>query len=325
MLMRGILLAAMVSIGVVPAAAEAKTVLKMGMTVTPDSYLGRAATTFAEEVDRLSDGQVEIELFPNAALGGEREQIESLTLGSLDLFTGSTGALGNFAPATLILDIPLLFKDYRHAHAVLDSPIGDELLAELPARGLVPLGWGDIGFRHLTNSRHPAETLEDIKGLKIRTMENDAHIAAWKAVGAQPTPMSWTETIQALQSRTVDGQENPIAWIWFSKLYQFQEHMTLTGLNFSPAILLMSKNTWEGLSDQEKEILQKAGKTFTKASRDNVAHDEAASLKKLEEAGVKIVREIDLKPIEAALQPAYAEFKKQFGEAKIDQIRNFEY
>jgi tripartite ATP-independent transporter DctP family solute receptor len=202
-----------VSLGllVAPAAAQSPVTLKFGLVISLTSNSGKVASQFAEQVEKDTAGRYKIQLFPNSALGGAREMIEGVQFGTIDLHEGSTGPLANFVPDLLVFDLPFLFRDYKHAHAVLDGPIGQDVFAKIRAKGMIPLAWSEVGFRHLTNSKRPVNSLEDVKGLKIRTMENAVHIAAWRALGAQPTPMAWPDTLVALQQRTIDGQENP-AW-----------------------------------------------------------------------------------------------------------------
>ena len=164
-----------------------------------------------------------------------------MQLGTLDLTLTSTGPLPNFVPEVAILDIPFLFRDYAHARAVLDGPIGQDLLQKFPPKDIVALAWAENGFRHMTNSKHPVNVPDDLKGLKMRTMENPIHIQAYRQFGILPTPMAFTEVFTALQQGTVDGQENPLSVITSAKLDQVQKYLTLTGHVYSPAVILMNK------------------------------------------------------------------------------------
>ena len=150
----------------------AETVFKMGFTLTAGSHFGVGATAFAEAVARGTDGRFRVELYPDSLLGAEREMLEGAQDGSVDLAIVSTGPVGTFVPETLITDIPFLFRDYAHARAVLDGPIGQEMLALFPKHDLIALAWGENGFRHLTNDVRPVRGPDDLRGLKIRTMQN---------------------------------------------------------------------------------------------------------------------------------------------------------
>src|SRR6185369_11362417 len=137
---------------------------------------------------------------------GEREMLEALQQGTIDIYVGSTGPVGNFSPSMLIVDIPFLFRDYNHVDKVLDGPIGKQLLADVDKSGFKGLAFWENGFRHLTNNKVPGKTPEEAKSLKIRTMENKAHMLAFKTAGLNPTPMAYSEVYSALQVGVIDGQ-----------------------------------------------------------------------------------------------------------------------
>ena len=200
-----------------------------------------AIDTFAREVEKRTNGRYKVQTFHSGSLGAKRESVEAVQLGTQELTFTSTGPVPNFVPDVAILDIPFLFRDYGHARAVLDGPIGQELLQKFPGKGMVALAWAENGFRHMTNSKHAVASPEDLKGLKMRTMENPVHIQAYKAFGIIPTPMAFTEVFTALQQGTVDGQENPLSVITSAKLDQVQKYLSLTGHVYSPALFLMNK------------------------------------------------------------------------------------
>ena len=249
--------------------------------------------------------------------------IESAQIGTLDLVVTSTGPVGNFVPEVAIVDIPFLFKDYEHARAVLDGPIGQDMLKLFPAKGIEALAWGENGFRHITNSKRPINTPADAKGLKVRTMENQVHMTAFRQLGVLPTPMAFTEVFTALQQGTVDGQENPIPVITSSKFAQVQKYLTLTGHVYSPAMILMAKSTYDGLSADEQKMFKEAAAVAAKAMRDKVAAVEANGVAELRAAGMEVITDVDRTKFQEALEPAYAEYSKKFGKDKIDQIRNY--
>ncbi|HRO60679.1 MAG TPA: TRAP transporter substrate-binding protein DctP, partial [Burkholderiaceae bacterium] len=172
-------------------AAVAQTTMRISISTSQNSHQGVAIDTFASEVEKRTEGRYKIQTFYNGALGGERESIESVQLGTQELAFSSTGPVPNFVPETKILDVPFLFRDKAHARAVLDGPIGDELLTKFDSKGFKALAWAENGFRHMTNSRRAVNTPEDLKGLKMRTMENPVHITAYKALGIITTPMAF--------------------------------------------------------------------------------------------------------------------------------------
>ena len=301
--------------------ASAQT-FKLGYSLAPTSHYGVGATAMAEELERLSDGAMKIEQFPANALGGEREMVEGLQIGTVDLVVTSTGPVGNFVPDTLITDIPFLFRDYEHAHAVLDGPIGQEILDKFPEHGLVALAWGENGFRNLTNSVRPVRTPEDAAGLKVRTMENQVHMEAFQTLGVLPTPMAFPELFTALQQGTVDGQENPIGVILSADFAQVQDHLSLTNHVYSPALILMSPIAYDGLSDEQKGWLDQAAAAGATAMREKVREDAETGVATLREQGMEVVEDVDRAAFEAALQPAFESFAEQFGQDRIDAIRN---
>src|SRR5947207_5709987 len=278
---------------VTAAVAHAQTTLKMNIAIAQNSHYGVAIDTFAREVEKRTNGRYKIQNFYAGALGAERESIEGVQLGTLDLTMTSTGPVPNFVPDVAILDIPFLFRDYAHARAVLDGPIGQDLLKKFDAKGIKALAWGENGFRHMTNNKHPVNTPDDLKGLKMRTMENPIHIEAYRQFGILPTPMAFTEVFTALQQGTVDGQENPLSVITAAKLEQVQKYLSLTGHVYSPALILMSKAQWDKLSPADKQAFSEAAKEAVKANRARIDEDEKRAVCDLLAKGMAVGDWID--------------------------------
>jgi tripartite ATP-independent transporter DctP family solute receptor len=321
-LLSALALAAVVA-ALAPAPAVAQTTLKMNNSLAQNSHYGVAVETFAREVEKRTGGRYKVQNFYSGALGAERESIEALQVGTLDLTMTSTGPVPNFVPEIAILDIPFLFRDYAHARAVLDGPIGQELLQKFPPKGIQALAWGENGFRHMTNNKRPVNVPDDLKGLKMRTMENPVHIQAYKAFGIIPTPMAFTEVFTALQQGTVDGQENPLSVIEAAKLDQVQKNLTLTGHVYSPALILMSKAQWDKLSVADKQAFMDAAKEAVKANRARIDDDERKAVADLRGKGMAVVEVVDKTKFQAVLGPTYADFGKKFGQDNIDRIKNY--
>ena len=317
-LFSGVLVAAAIA-----SAPWAQTVMKMSISVSQNSHLGVGIDTFAKEVAARTNGRYKIEGFYSGSLGGERESIEAVQLGTQQLTFSSTGPVPNFVPEAKILDVPFLFRDKAHARAVLDGPIGQELLAQFDAKGFKALAWGENGFRHMTNNKRDVNTPEDLKGLKMRTMENPVHIAAYKSLGIITTPMAFPEVFTALQQGTVDGQENPVPVILAAKFAQVQKHMSLTGHVYSPAVMLMNKAAFDNLSAADKSAFLEAAKLGVQANRARVDTDEANGVKALREQGMTVIETVDKTRFVAALAPVNEQFEKQFGKANLDRIRDF--
>jgi tripartite ATP-independent transporter DctP family solute receptor len=304
------------------ASASAQTTMRISISTAQNSHQGVAIDTFASEVEKRTGGRYKVQTFYSGALGGERESIEAVQLGTQELTFSSTGPVPNFVPETKILDVPFLFRDKAHARAVLDGPIGQDMLAKFDAKGFKALAWAENGFRHMTNSKRSVNAPEDLKGLKMRTMENPVHIAAYKGLGIVTTPMAFPEVFTALQQGTVDGQENPLSVIMASKFDQVQKHLSLTGHVYSPAIFLMNKAAFDKLSAADKTAFLEAAKAGTKVNRARVDEDDTKGVAELRAKGMTVVENVDKAKFVATLAPVNAEFEKQFGKATIDQIRN---
>jgi TRAP-type transport system periplasmic protein len=304
------------------AAASAQTILKIGYTPTQTSHYGVGSTVLCDEIEKGTQGRYKCQHFPNGSLGGEREMIEAVQLGTLDIVNTSTGPVGNFVPEVKIVDIPFLFRDYDHARRYLDGP-GQELLTKFPAKGLVALAWTENGFRHMTNSKRSIVKPEDASGLKMRTMENKVHMEGYRAFGIQPTPMAFPEVFGALQQGTVDGQENPIPVILSSKFSQVQKHLSLTGHVYSPALYLTSPRVMNKLSEADKKVFYEAAKKATVAQRQKVNEDEANGIAQLEKEGMTVVRKVDGVAFREALRATYANYSKEFGADNIRKIQDF--
>jgi TRAP-type transport system periplasmic protein len=305
------------------ATSVAQTTMKISISVAQNSHQGVAIDTFAKEVEKRTGGRYKIQTFYAGALGGERESIEAVQLGTQELAFSSTGPVPNFVPEARILDIPFLFRDKAHARAVLDGPIGQDMLSKFDAKGFKALAWAENGFRHMTNSKRPVNAPEDLKGLKLRTMENPVHVAAYKGFGIITTPMAFPEVFTALQQGTVDGQENPLGVIMSAKFDQVQKHLSLTGHVYSPCIFVMNKASFEKLSAADKQAFLDAAKEGAKANRARVDEDDVKGVAELRTKGMTVVENIDKAKFVTALTPVYAEFDKQFGKANIDKIRSY--
>lgn len=266
----------------------------------------------AEDVEQRTDGRVIIETFPASQIGAERELTEGLSLGTVDLVVSSTAPVTNFVPELGVLDLPFLFNDRDAAVKVLENEIGDELLEALGNQGIIGLSWAENGFRHITNGIRPVENPEDLRGLKIRTQENAIHLAAFEALGAQPTPMAWTEALTALQQGVVDAQENPaIVADQFNLFDANQKYMTLTGHVYSVAIFMMSQATYDKLPQELADIVVEEGKKIGAYERDLIVKMEQESLKKLRDQGMEIIENVDVEPFRNKISTVFDSYENQ--------------
>ena len=315
-------LIALALFGLGVASVQAQTVLKIGYATSQTSHYGVGSTVFCDDIEKGTQGRYKCQQFPNSALGGEREMIEAVQLGTLDVVNTSTGPVGNFVPEVKIVDIPFLFRDYDHARKVMDGPIGQDILTKFPSKGLVALSWTENGFRHMTNNKRPIVKPEDAAGLKMRTMENKVHMDGYRAFGIQPTPMAFPEVFGALQQGTVDGQENPIPVILASKFSQVQKYLSLTGHVYSPALLITSPRVMNKLSDADKKVFYDAAKHATVEQRKKVNEDEANGIAQLEKEGMTVVRRVDGAAFRNALRDPYVNYSKEFGADNIRKIQD---
>lgn len=301
-------------------AAAAQTMLTVTHSSPADSHFGDAAVAFKDVLEGGTDGSVSVVI---QRLDNEREALESVQLGSQECAIGSTGPLGNFVPETRVLDVPFLFNDYAHARGVLDGEIGQNLLAALSNYGLEGVAWLENGFRSLTTGSRLVESPEDLRGMKIRTMENPIHMQAWEAAGVLPTPMAFSELPSALQQGTVDGQENPIPVILSNNLDMMQQHLYLTRHVYSPGILVCNPDFVASLDDTQRAALTQAGAAAAAANRARVEKDETAGIETLRERGID-VREVENRDAyREAMAGANAGFESEFGAETLQRIRNW--
>jgi len=300
---------------------QAQTVLKIGHVLAKGSHYDIGAHAFCDALDKNTQGRYKCQVYPASALGGEREEVEAVQIGTQDLVITSTGPVGNFVPEMKIVDIPFLFRDYDHARKVLDGKIGQDMLAKFPSHGLVALAWSENGFRHMTNNKRPIVSAADASGLKMRTMENKVHMEGYRSFGIQPTPMAFPEVFGALQQGVVDGQENPIPVILASKFSQVQKHLSLTGHVYSPGLIITSPRIMNKLSDADKQAFYDAATKSVAATRKKVNDDEANGIAQLEREGMQVVKKVNSASFNDALKGPYANYAKEFGSDKIAAIQ----
>lgn len=284
---------------------------------------------FKKIVEEKSNGDIEVSIFPAAQLGDDREITEAVQLGNIDCATPSSPAVAPFAPEFYVLDTFFLFDSIDHVYKVLDGPAGKALDDAIASKNFKVIGYWDTGFRHITNSKRPIRKPADLAGIKIRVMENPLHMAAWKALGANPTPMAYSEVFTALQQGTIDGQENPWIQIQRSKLYEVQKYISKTGHIYTSRPAIMTRETYDALTDAQREIIDYAALEATKLEREEfnkqidereklVAESGLSEIIDLTEAEKDEFRKI-LKTIEPMVRvEAGAEFTDMFMKAVRD-------
>lgn len=300
--------------------ASAQTTLTITHSSPADSHFGVGAAAFKKVAEEKSGGTLNVVI---QRMDNEREALESVQFGSQECAMGSTGSLGNFVAETRVLDVPFLFDNYEHARGVLDSEIGGELLALFPQHGLYGVSWLENGFRNLTTGTKSVNSPEDLRGMKIRTMENQVHMQAWQAAGVLPTPMAFSELPSALQQGTVDGQENSIPVILANNLDMMQKHLYLTGHVYSPGIFVCNPDFIAGLTPEQKAAVEEGGKAATAANRARVEQDENVGIETLRTRGIEVVEIKDRDAYRDAMAAANAGFEEQFGAELIKRIRDW--
>lgn len=282
----------------------------------------KAMLYMAKDLEEISNGQLSIKIYPNQQLGSERECLELLQIGSLDMTKVSVGVLENFAPKMKVLGLPFLFRDKEHSFAVLDGPIGQDLLNEGTKFWLKGLCYYDAGSRSFYTTDHAIETPEDLEGLKIRVMESATAMEMVKSLGGAPTPISWGELYTALQQGVVDGAENNPPSFYLSRHYEICKYYSIDEHTVLPDVLVVGTHLWDKLNKQEQEWLREAAQRSVKHQRELWAISEQEALDAVKEAGVK-VNYPDKAPFVESVQGIYDQYSNDPEiSALIQQIKN---
>ena len=297
--------------------------IKVGYIGSDTHPTMQAMKVFAKDVDAGSKGKIKVELYPNAQLGGDRELCEGVQMGTIQMAIPSTSALAGFDKRIQVLDLPYLFTTRKAAFDAVDGELGQKLNTYLSKKGFEVLGYQENGFRHVTNSKRPIKTPADLKGLKIRTMENPMHIAFFKELGANPTPMSWGELYTALQQGTVDAEENPYAMIDDGKFYEVQKYVSETGHVFSYEILIANKKFMDKLPADLRKVVVDAAHKAIMTQRASLEKEEAAFNAKVTKAGLTAneLTPEQKKPFVDATKKVYAQFENELGKEIMDIAR----
>lgn len=298
-------------------ASAADYTIKVG-TIQPESHPDCVLMreVFQKYVEENSGGRIKVELYPNAQMGGDREMAEAVQLGILQMALPVTSITASFEKSFNVVELPYLFTTRESAFEALDGELGKELDKRLLKTGMMNLGYFENGFRHITNNKRPIYSPEDLKGLKIRTMEVPPHIAFFKELGANPTPMSFGELYTALQQGTVDGQENPIVLIHDSRFYEVQKYCSLTGHVFSVVHILTNKSFIDNLPADLQEVVKEGARRFVARHREVMPQEEEELIVELQNKGMKIndLTPEQKKPFVEAAHAIYEQFKGEIGE-----------
>lgn len=282
-----LLVAAFVS--ALPLAAQAQAVkLTLGHGAAPGNPRHEASVKFAEVLKAKTGGRIEVQVAPSAQLGDDAAMVTAVRTGALDMTANSQGAVSAAVPEYAAFGMPFMFSSPAQAFKLLDGPLGQELAQKTADKGMILLGTWDNGIRQMTNSKRPIGKVEDMKGLKMRVPPDATLVDIMQALGAEAQQIKFAELYVALQQGVVDGQENPLVNIHASKLYEVQKHLALTNHQFQMTPLLMSKRTWDRLSDADKKAVQEAAAEATALQRKLSADADAKLLDDLKAKGVQV-------------------------------------
>ncbi|MBI4842665.1 MAG: DctP family TRAP transporter solute-binding subunit [candidate division NC10 bacterium] len=318
----GFAVAAILGLGLTADIRAAEFDLVEAHTSPPDHPYTLGMVRYADLVKERSKGRVAIQIHHSRQLGDERQVVEGLQLGTIHLTVTSTGPLGGFVPEMNVVDLPFLFRDGEHAYKVLDGEIGRGLLNKFDAVGIKGLAFWENGFRHITTSKKPVREPADMKGLKIRVMENKVHQAAFRQLGSDATPMAWGEVFTSLQQGLLDAQENPIPIIYTFKLNEVQKYVALTGHVYSPAPLLMSKKSWDRMPPDIQKIMFDTALEVARYQRGLIREQEQKQIGELKAKGMTVVENPDRAAFREAMKPVFEQFQGQFGKDLVQRIVN---
>ena len=284
--------------------------IKIGHSDTTTNLINVSLENFAKYVEEQSGGAVKVDIYAAEQLGSNAEMAEMLEMGSLDAMMMPQGQEASFAPKINTLGLPFLFPDYESVYKVLDSEIGDELVADLESHNMIQLAYWENGLRQTTNSKRAINSAADFKGLKIRTPEDAMTMAIFEALGASPSPLAFSELYLALQQGTFDGQENPISNIHANNFQDVQKYLAMTNHKYECKNMIFSLTSWNKYPEDVQNLLKEAAKTYGDEHRKAIVDSQETMLKDLEEAGMEVTYP-DVEELKAATASVYDDFYAQ--------------
>lgn len=283
-----VLMSAAFGVASLEAVAQPKVKLRLGHVTSATSIAGEGGKAFAEAAKRLSNGEIEIELFPNSQLGGELEMLSQVRLGTLDIAMNGSGIVAAIEPTFSITELPFIWKNRDAAWQVLTGPIGTQILGTLEAKGIKGLSWGVWDFRGFLMNGTDISTPANMKGKKIRVIENPLYVRTIQAFGASPVPMAWPEVYTALQQKTIDGVETNYHGMSDSKLYEVAKNLSVSDHIFTATVYLMNLAKFKSLSPAHQEVVLKAARAAGETMRAGAAKANQDAIALMEKNGVKI-------------------------------------
>lgn len=310
-----------------PDAAAGTVTIKIGHVEAEDRSTHQALVKyFKEPLEEKSNGSIKVELYPNAALGGDSQLTESVAMGTLDAALPSTSVLVAYSADFGVLDMPYLFSKAENAFAAMDGELGAYFDEKLKGVGIHSLGYSYNGLRSMTNSVRPITVPGDLKGIKMRVMESPVFIDFFQTLGASATPMSFNELFTGLQQNTVEGQENPPSLIYASKFYEVQKYFSATEHVNNFLGFIMNQKTYDGLTDEQKKLVDEAAAVFVKEQRNMELTDTQKYVDLLGSEGgleVNMLTQEQKAEFRTALQPMYDKYTKEFGEAVFKMAEKY--
>lgn len=296
--------------------------LQLGHALSEGTPAAELIEEMAEKVNERTDGRVSFDVFPNSQLGSETEMLEQVQLGTMDSAGIMIGTMQSLDPKLAIEDLPYMWKDIEHARAAYEGEFGNHLAGIIEKQGMTKIGYLEWGYRHLTNSKQPIVTPEDVKGMKIRVAETKLRVDAFEKIGALPTVLAFSELYGALQQGTVDAQENPLANIVAPKFYEVQDYLSLTGHFYNTIMLVVSTDIWDKISEEDQQVILEEAE---KIQREVIVQNDAQEneyIDTLKENGMQVNDDVDKEAFRDAMLPVYDKWEKDvFGEELMDIYR----
>ncbi len=315
-------IAAAVTLAAVGMAFAQERTLKFALA-SPDTHPAAVGMKkFAESVAAKSGGKMKVNLFFNSALGGDQQVVSAIKGGTVEMAVMNSGILASEAKELAIFDFPFLFANEKESDAIVDGPVGKKLHEKLEEKGIIGLSYWELGYRHITNSKRPLNTVADIEGLKLRVIPNPINVAWVKALGANPTPMPFPEVYGGLEQKAIDGQENPIGVIAANKFWEVQKHIALTNHQYNPQSVIFSKKVWDTLTPAEKKILDDSADEAAKGQREASRSAVAANLDLLKKNGmtVTVFSPAEVAKLREKMKPVITQFSANVGEATVNDM-----
>jgi tripartite ATP-independent transporter DctP family solute receptor len=320
-LRRAALMAA-TSFALLSGAAFAEVKGKIGHAMPESHPQAMAMNKFSELAAKYTNNNVKIQVFHTGVLGSDEKQLQAVQAGTQELYIGTLAPLSSKVKEVQIWDLPFMFANEKEVYAVLDGASSKQIFSRIESSGLVGLTWTGMGFRNLSNSKRAVTKLEDVTGLKVRVMANPVALETWKAIGANAVPMAFSEVFPALETKALDGQENPLVHMYANKMQEVQKHISLTNHVYTPVALVASKKFWDTLSAADKAGVQKAAIEAGQLQRKYLEEGDKDVVGKFQTAGVTVssVPAVELARIQDKVKPVVAKFAPIIGEEFVKQF-----